>query len=284
MDYPNKMNEKNIDFPWRGKYPVLVIAHRGLSRLAPENTISAFRKAMDVGSDVIELDIHFSKDREVVVIHDDRLERTTTGKGKVGDYDLKELKKLDAGSWFGAEFAGEPIPTLNEVLKLARGRILVNIEIKKERAIRFPIEDLSGRAFSQVQKAGMIEQVTFSSFHPPALEILRGKKSPVRIALLFHGSWSSVSEVTRGRSYTALNLQARHLTEKKIASIHEQGMRAIVYTVNAEKKMRDYIRWRADGIITNQADRLIRILQQGRSVPSPSSAGNSNQSSLNETP
>jgi glycerophosphoryl diester phosphodiesterase len=269
MDYFNKMNEKNIDSPWRGKYPVLVIAHRGLSGLAPENTISAFKKAIDVGSDVIESDIHFSKDREVVVIHDDRLERTTTGRGKVGDYDLKELKKLDAGSWFGTKFAGEPIPTLSELLKLARGKILLNIEIKRERAAPFPIADLSRQALAQVQKAGMIEQVIFSSFHPPALEIIRQKKSPARIALLFHRSWSSVSEITRGRCYTALNLQARHLTERKISSIHEQGMNVNVYTVNAEGKMRDYIRWRVDGIITNHADRLIRLLQQGPSVPSP---------------
>lgn len=260
------MDGKAIFPSWNAKFPLLVIAHRGLSGLAPENTLSAFKKAIEVGSDMIELDIHFSKDRAVVVIHDDRLERTTTGRGSVGDYELKELKKLDAGSWFGAKFTGETIPTLDELLALARGKILVNIEIKKGSS-PFPIADLSAQAFTQVKKAGMIEQVLFSSFHPPALEIIRGKKSPARIALLFHRSWNSVREITSGRRYTALNLKARHLTAGKIASIHEQGMKVNAYTVNAEKRMRDYIRWRVDGIITNRADRLIRILQQGPSVP-----------------
>ena len=263
------MNGKIIDCPWRGRFPVLVIAHRGLSALAPENTLSAFKKAIEADSDMIELDIRFSKDHEVVIIHDDKLERTTTGRGKVGDYDLKELKNLDAGSWFGAEFAGESIPTLSELLRLACGKVLLNIEIKKGRSAPFPITDLSEEALALVQQAGMIDQVLFSSFHPPALEIIREKKTSARIALLFHRSWSSISEITRGQRYTTLNLRARHLTEGKIASLHEQGMKVNAYTVNAEERMRDYIRWRVDGIITNRADRLIRILQQNPSVPSP---------------
>jgi glycerophosphoryl diester phosphodiesterase len=261
------MDGKMIDSPWRGRFPVLVIAHRGLSALAPENTFSAFAKAIEVGSDMIELDIHFSKDREVVVIHDEKLGRTTTGRGNIGDYNLRELKRLDAGSWFGANFSREPIPTLKELLRMARGKVLVNIEVKKARSSPFPITELSAQALAVVQQAGMEEQVIFSSFHAPALEVIQERKSPVRVALLFHRSWKSVSEITRGRRYAALNLQARHLTKEKIASIHEEGMKVNVYTVDGEERMREYIRWQVDGIITNHADRLIRILREASPHP-----------------
>ena len=103
----------------------LVIAHRGFSGVAPENTLAAFRKAIDVGADMFELDVLLSQDEHVVVIHDDTLERTTNGTGKVIDHTLAELQALDAGSWFSPEFAGEPIPTLEDALRLAKGEILV---------------------------------------------------------------------------------------------------------------------------------------------------------------
>ena len=115
----------------RGKYPVFVTAHRGFSGTAPENTLAAFRAAIDTGCDMIELDVHLSRDNQVVVIHDDTLERTTSGRGNVADQTYAELKRLDAGSWFDPRFSGERIPTLADVLSLARNRILVNIELKK---------------------------------------------------------------------------------------------------------------------------------------------------------
>ena len=137
---------------WTGKFPVLVIAHRGFSGAAPENTLAAFKKAMEVDSDMMELDVRFSKDGQVVVMHDDTLDRTTNGRGKVSDYTLKELKQFDAGSWFAPQFAGEQIPTLVEVLEFAKGRIPVNFEIKDESPSRYKITDLADRALQEVKK------------------------------------------------------------------------------------------------------------------------------------
>jgi len=133
---------KNI-FP-SGRFPVIVIAHRGFSGGAPENTISAFKKAIEVGSDMIELDVRFSKDGEIVVIHDETLERTTTGKGRVIEKTISELKQLDAGSKFHSSFSGEKIPTLRDVLQLAHRQIPVNIELKMGDYGRWTILDLAG--------------------------------------------------------------------------------------------------------------------------------------------
>ena len=102
MFCPESQSENVAALPWAAKFPVLAIAHRGFSGAAPENTLAAFKKAMEVGSDMIELDVHLSKDGQVVVIHDDTLKRTTGGNGKVADFNLQELKQLDAGKWFGS--------------------------------------------------------------------------------------------------------------------------------------------------------------------------------------
>ena len=140
---------------WRGKYPITVTAHRGFSGENPENTLASFRAAIAAGADMVELDVHLTRDNELVVIHDDTLERTTDGKGNVADKTLAELKRLDAGFKFNPRFAGERIPTLTEVLDVTRGRILVNIELKKGKNFPYTMEELADRTLAVVEKAGM---------------------------------------------------------------------------------------------------------------------------------
>jgi glycerophosphoryl diester phosphodiesterase len=256
-----KVAHRNI-FHWTGKFSVMVIAHRGFSGDAPENTLAAFQKAIEVDSDMMEFDVHISRDGQVVVIHDDTLERTTNGHGQVADYTLKELKQLDAGFWFAKRFSGETIPTLEEALQLAKGRILVNIEIKDGSLGQYTITDLADRTLQEVRKAAMAEQVIFSSFYPPALERIQERDSRVWVALLYHRSWQSIPQVTGGKSFSILNLRNSFLTKGKIARIHQEGMRVNTYTVNAAAQMERFIRWGIDGIITNHPDRLIKILQK----------------------
>ena len=109
-----------------------VIAHRGFSGAAPENTIASVRAAINVGADMAEIDVTLTSDGYIVVIHDETLDRTTDGSGEVFQFTLAELQELDAGSWFDRSFAGEPIPTLDQVLDEVEGRILLNVEIKSE--------------------------------------------------------------------------------------------------------------------------------------------------------
>ena len=160
-----RVEEKKVPY-WKGRFPVLVVAHRGFSGAAPENTLAAFRKAIEAGSDMIELDIQLSKDGKIVVIHDETLERTTDGQGRVADRTFPEIRKLDAGSWFGSQFSGEKIPTLQEVLELAKGKVLVNIEIKNPAHGQYPITELADQGLEAVKKAGMLNRVIFSSFNP----------------------------------------------------------------------------------------------------------------------
>jgi len=256
-----RVEEMKVPY-WIGRFPVMVIAHRGFSGAAPENTLTAFQKAIEVGSDMIELDVQLSKDEEVVVIHDETLERTTFTGGKVFDYTLKELKKLDAGSWFGPQFSGERIPALKEVLGLAKGRILVNIEIKNPTHGQYSIIDLAKAALREVKKAGMLNQVIFSSFNPAGLEWIQEREPRVWVALLYHKSWSSLAEVTEGKNYSVLNLRNAYLTKDKIVKIHSEGMKVNVYTVNFEEEMEQFIRWGIDGIITNYPELLIKILEK----------------------
>jgi glycerophosphoryl diester phosphodiesterase len=120
----NKLLEtKKIEPPW-------IIAHRGYRASYPENTLIAFKAAIDAGVPMIELDVTLSKDRQLVVIHDATLERTTNGRGPVNHHTLKQLKQLDAGGWFHPDYSGERIPELTEVLELTDGKVLINIEIK----------------------------------------------------------------------------------------------------------------------------------------------------------
>jgi len=240
----------------------MVIAHRGFSGQAPENTLASFKKARELGSDMIELDVRFSKDGHMVVMHDDTLDRTTNGRGKVADYTLKELKQLDAGSWFAPQFSDERIPNLNEVLELAKGKILVNIEIKDESPSEYKITDLADRALQEVKKADMAGRVIFSSFYPSSLERIKERDRRIWVALLYHRDWNSLREITGGRAFSVLNLRHLFLTREKIGRIHREGMKVNTYTVNSEEEMEQFIRWGVDGIITNHPDKLIQILKK----------------------
>ncbi len=109
-----------------------IFAHRGAKAVAPENTLPAFERALAMGVDGIELDVHCSKDGQLVVIHDESLERTTSGTGKVSDYTAAQLAKIDAGSYFNPAFAGTGVPTLAEVFDLVGNRCRVNVELKSD--------------------------------------------------------------------------------------------------------------------------------------------------------
>ncbi len=135
----------------------MVIAHRGASSYAPENTLAAFDLAIRMGVNHIELDVHSTGDGHVVVIHDDTVDRTTNGSGLVGSHKLAALQVLDAGSWFGDKFAEERIPTLGEVLERCKGRVHVHTEIKGHAA------DLTRRTADSVRRHGMADQVTITA-------------------------------------------------------------------------------------------------------------------------
>jgi glycerophosphoryl diester phosphodiesterase len=247
---------------WNSKFPLLIIAHRGFSGAAPENTLAAFQKAIEAGSDMIELDVHLSRDGEVVVIHDGTLNRTTTGKGKVSDHTLEELKQLDSGSWFGPAFAGQRIPMLQEVLDLCRNRILVNIELKAEGLGRYTVIDLSDRSLQEAEKAGMAGQVLFSSFDLAAIERIQMKKPGMPVALITALPWNSPADLAKEMCFTILNCRSKTLSRNNLSKAHQEGLQVNVWTVNDEKEMAQFVSLGVDGIITNYPDRLLRTLKR----------------------
>ena len=144
-----------------------VIAHRGASTYAPENTFAAFDLALDMGARHFELDVQLSGDNHLVVIHDDKVNRTTDGNGEVSALTLRELQSLDAGAWFGAKFAGERIPTLESLLDRYRGRAHLHVEIKGK------TQGLSERTVDMIRRRGWAQNVTMTSFQIDKLEALR---------------------------------------------------------------------------------------------------------------
>jgi glycerophosphoryl diester phosphodiesterase len=253
---------KFLSLPWSGKFPVWMVAHRGFSGGAPENTLAAFKKAIEIGSDMIELDVHLSKEGQVVVIHDDTLNRTTNGNGKVASYTLNELKALDAGSWFGSQFSGERIPTLKEVLELTHGRVLLCIELKEGDLGQYALKDLADRSFQEVEKAGMLSEVLFASFNLSAIERIREKDPSIPVALIYSKSWGSPEEATEGRPISVLSCHGKVLTQTNISKAHQQGVVVFVWAINTEEDMEYCLNMGVNGIITNHPDRLMRILQK----------------------
>ncbi len=160
-----------------------IFAHRGAKAVTPENTLPAFQRALEMGVDGIELDVHCSKDGKLAVIHDESLARTTTTTGLVGEYTAAELAKIDAGSHFGADFAGVGVPMLDEVFDLVGNRCRVNVEIKSD--------DPNGGdqvepLLALLQARNLYDQVLVSSFNPPSLIKMRALAPKAQLGLLYY--------------------------------------------------------------------------------------------------
>jgi len=161
---------------------IYILGHRGASGTAPENTESAFKKALQNGADGVELDIHLTKDKELVVIHDERVDRTTNGTGYVKDLTLREIKKLDAGSYFSPQFARERILTLGEALEITNGCKIINIEIKNN-IIRYP--NIEEKIINIIKQKKLEDKIICSSFNHYSIHIMKKLASEIKTGLLY---------------------------------------------------------------------------------------------------
>ncbi|MCJ7824791.1 MAG: hypothetical protein MUP44_07820, partial [Anaerolineales bacterium] len=159
----------------------LVIAHRGASAIAPENTLSAFRKAEELGADAIEFDVKLSRDGVPIILHDMTLERTTDGEGEVKNLTFTELQRLDAGSKFSPVFTGERIPTLRQLLDEFKDRLLLNIELTNYNALS---DSLPLEVIRNLHETNLAESILVSSFNPIALSRIQKLDPRIRTALL----------------------------------------------------------------------------------------------------
>jgi len=239
----------------------IVIAHRGASAYAPENTMAAFEKAVEMEAEMIELDVLLSKDGVPVVFHDAKLNKKSDGKGLLSDYTLTELKRLDVGSWFSEEFTGTRIPTLEEALKYAAGKISVNIEIKTEAVAENKNGGVEQKSIELVRQYGMEEHVIFSSFDYRAVRRLKEFAPEIPAALLYEEKQSagmSPVELTAEFKTDAFNCSYRQLSDKWMKTLFEVGIPVFVYTVNDQKRMEKLITRGVTGIFSDKPDVLRR--------------------------
>ncbi len=238
--------------------PFYVTAHRGASGWAPENTLAAFAKAIEQGSDYSELDVRLSKDGVVVLSHDDSLRRTTGQPGAVRDYTVEELKAFDAGSWFGPEFTGEKMPTLQEVMRLVKGKMKLNIEVKITREEPLVAE----KVIEIIRQEKFDKECMITSFDQATVEKVIELAPDLPAGLIF--SETTKADVFAG-PWPILSVRFSAVNKEFVANARKAGKQIHVWTVNDEQKMRDLLALGVDGIITNYPDRLRKVLAETRS-------------------
>ncbi|AZR74246.1 hypothetical protein BBF96_13060 [Anoxybacter fermentans] len=226
-----------------------IIAHRGASGVAPENTLAAFRRAVQEGADGIEFDVHLTKDGEIVICHDETVDRTSNGMGYIYQLTLEELKRLDFGSWFSPEYEGEKILTLGEFFEqFAEYDFLINIEIKNSPIFYDGIEQ---KIWEQLQIYGLQEKVLVSSFYHRSLQILSQIAPSISLGVLCGCGplepWSMIS----GFQARSLNPNRFFVDRELIEQCHQMGYQVFTWTVNNKAEIKQMIEWQVDGIITN---------------------------------
>lgn len=228
----------------------LVIAHRGASYHAPENTMPAFQLALEQGADGIELDAKVTADGHVIALHDPTLERTTDGHGRPGDWTLERLKALDAGAWMGRVFRGTPIPTLEEILESLAGRLLINIELTNYRT---PGDGLVERVVDIVRRRGLQGRVLLSSFYRGNLAAAKRLAPEIPVGHLTGPTRLAAIDWLRGSPVTpeAVHVHTSFAMAWAIRRWRGRGRRVLVYTVDRPEAMRRLVRLGVDGIITN---------------------------------
>lgn len=239
-----------------------IFAHRGASAYAPENTLAAFELAVVQNADAIELDVKLSSDDQVVVIHDQSVDRTTNGKGRVKDMPLAALRELDAGSHFDVAYKGESIPTLAQVLETVGRKLFINIELTNYSS---PSDSLPLRVSELIHSFGLAENILLSSFNPMVLRRIHKLLPTVPIGLLAHHRFSGA--LTRGWigkvlvDYQAFHPELRDVSQDLVERMHQTGHRVHVYTVNQVKDMVRLYTYGVDGIFSDDPIRARETLK-----------------------
>ena len=232
---------------------MLVIAHRGASGHAPENTLAAFRKAIAQGAAFIETDLQLSRDARLVAIHDDTVDRTTNGQGPVHDLTLAELQRLDAGSWFGSEFAGERIPTLEEILDFSKKHdVVFYLELK-------PSGNWGGEhaLIGALRESGEIPRTVVISFDCDILEGLRKIEPTLMTGVLYDGQIEKPIERALEVGARQLAARANLVTPALLIEARKSDLQVVCWTVNHPAHMRLLIEAGVDGIMSDYPDRLV---------------------------
>ncbi|MFN0038258.1 MAG: glycerophosphodiester phosphodiesterase [Burkholderiales bacterium] len=231
-----------------------IIAHRGGGILAPENTLAGLRVARSLGHVAVEFDAKLTADRKVILMHDDTLERTTSGKGKVDEARHAVVTRLDAGSWFGNEFAGETVPDFKTTAKLCReAGLWPNIEIKPCPGRERETGEIVGRQGRELWQGASLPPL-LSSFSPLSLEAAAVEAPELPRALLVEDVPSNWQAQLERLQCVALHVHHAHLSREQVAGVHAAGFGVLAYTVNDSELALDLLDWGVDALVTDQIE------------------------------
>ncbi len=244
-----------------GKKSIWTIAHRGASGHAPENTMAAFRRAVELGATFIETDLQITRDAQVIAIHDFTLDRTTTGKGQVHLLTLEQIRALDAGSWYGGagegKFAGERVPTIGEILDFAKEHdIIVYLEIKSG-----PAWGIEHAVVAALRDQNASARVVILSFDPSTLDSVHRLDSTMMTGFLCEHPSNDLVERTVRAGARQLVARGDLITPTVIEKAHHAGLQVVAWTINEPEQMLRLIDVGVNGIITDYPDRLLSILR-----------------------
>ena len=231
-----------------------IIAHRGYSGAYPENTMLAFRKAVEAGADAIELDVHLSRDGEVMIMHDEALMRTAGREGCVSDYTRSELEKISAGRTKDDIFGFTPIPSLEEYLSMiSQTGLYTNIEFKTAPVYYPGIEE---KVIALISRFGVEKKVLFSSFNWLTLFRLRTLAPGIPAGFLFDGmKLRNIGREISDAGFECYHPSFRILDDECVRELHDNGVRINVWTVNTSEEMIKAAEWGIDGLITNEPEK-----------------------------
>ncbi|AZK45056.1 glycerophosphodiester phosphodiesterase [Paenibacillus lentus] len=237
---------------------VINFAHRGAAGHCPENTMIAFKRALEFGATGIETDVQMTKDGQLVLIHDETLRRTTGSPEWVKDVTLTELMSKDAGAWFHDDFRGEKIPTLEQLLELVKPLdMIINLELKNG-IIRYP--GLEGKVIELVRRFALSERVIISSFNHYSLVECKKLAPEIRTGILYmeglYEPWAYAKRI----GADALHAFQYAVVPELVAAASEYGMPYHPFTVNEKAEMQALIQAGVAGIITDYPDRLAELL------------------------
>lgn len=246
-----------------------IIAHRGAPLVAPENTLASFRAAIAMKIDVLEIDLRATKDDHFVVMHDATVNRTTSGKGKVAEKTLSELRTLDAGSWFDARFVGEKIPTLEEVLALLDSSLLLIAELKGSS----DDGSVEAQLVQKIVESGKQRHIILKSFEMEVIEHFKNLAPdiPRLFVYAFRIPWMHLIVGTGVSAGSVFDVDAEYLqphylllSSSFVEEAHRRGYKVVAWGVDDEKTMRKAIGFGVDGIETDRPDLLKHILDSTR--------------------
>lgn len=239
----------------RTENQIMITAHRGDQSAAPENTLSAFEAAIENGADYVELDVIETKDRILVILHDDSLMRTAGLEKNIWDVTYEETQKLDAGSWYSGDFVGERIPTLEEVIELCKGKIKMNIEIK---VAGHESEEFVEKVVDLIQREEILSQCIVTSFDYDTVRKVKELEPSIQAGLILSKEGKNLADY---QDMDLFSISRKILTKDLVEEAHKMGKPVYVWTVNKKREIKKFWRMGVDNIITNDPGLVRKIVQ-----------------------